>query len=141
MRDNGFETVFVATDARDHWFSPLSREVGCTFVPSRVPLSAGVRVLSGARAMVSGRYHPSVLASNLGVPIVCMQSNSHKTRSLQLVMGKSNPTEHEFFEPAGLDALLADSLAAAQTEPEGRRRIVTRSEELRSQVAELIAGL
>jgi hypothetical protein len=83
LRTAGFEPLAVATDEHDGWLIREAQRLGWAWVPARVPLATGWLVLARASVLVSGRYHPSILASNAGTPVALMGSNSHKNVSLQ----------------------------------------------------------
>lgn len=90
VREADLAAVIVATDSADHWMVEHAARNGWPFVPAEVPLATGLAVLGGAAALISGRYHPSILASVAGTPCAFMPSNSHKTESLQEMLGYSN---------------------------------------------------
>mgnify|MGYP006280531455 FL=1 len=56
-------------------------------VPAETPIRMAGAILSEAEAFVTGRYHPAILASLGGTPCVFLGADSHKTRSLQDVLG------------------------------------------------------
>lgn len=111
LRDAGHRTLFVATDRPDRWLADVAAETASGFVDARVPLHTARTVLAGSRVLASGRYHPSILAYGAGVPCVMMQSNSHKTRSLQETM-RSKVEEYPVFG-GGDDDALADAVVDA----------------------------
>jgi polysaccharide pyruvyl transferase WcaK-like protein len=55
-------------------------------IPVTINIYLAGHILGNARCFISGRYHPSILASLGGTPCVFMGSNSHKTSSLQTVL-------------------------------------------------------
>ena len=61
------------------------------------PVLAAAGILAGAQLYITGRYHPALMASAGGVPCVFMTSNSHKTKSLQELLGYDNPFEFSVF--------------------------------------------
>ncbi|MFC8800912.1 polysaccharide pyruvyl transferase family protein [Promicromonospora sp. NPDC057138] len=95
----GVETVFAGTDEPDRKLAATLDGTGIVrVVDPKVPLSAASRLLWNATALVSGRYHPSILASLGGTPFVLMTSNSHKTRSLyEVVPFGGEVVEEPFF--------------------------------------------
>lgn len=98
LEQRGIATVFASTDDPDLELAAALNGTGIPCVDPRVPLTAAARLLWNAEAIVSGRYHPSILASLGGTPFVLMSSNSHKTRSLYEVVpfGRS-AVEEPFF--------------------------------------------
>ncbi|MCL2633232.1 MAG: polysaccharide pyruvyl transferase family protein [Oscillospiraceae bacterium] len=61
-------------------------DVGVPLIPANINIYFAMYILSSAQCFVSGRYHPSIMASLGGTPCVFMGSNSHKTTSLQDVL-------------------------------------------------------
>lgn len=90
----GFGVVACQPGPGDEFLKRVASEANCSYVPADVPIIAGAALLAGARAFISGRYHPSILASNGGTPCVFLGSNSHKTLSLQRVLGYSEVREY-----------------------------------------------
>jgi polysaccharide pyruvyl transferase WcaK-like protein len=141
VAQQGLGVVMVATDSRDDWMRALAGTPTTHFVEARVPLAVGMSVLAGSSAFVSGRYLPSILAADVGVPTVLMASNSHKTRSLQRLLGR-NPIEYGFFaDDDELPALLDATLAAAATDAGGRAAIRATAVEQAAAVRRAIDGL
>lgn len=97
---------------------------GAPFVPADVSLAVASKLLAHSYGFVSGRYHPSILASNLGVPTAYMVSNSHKTRSLQRLLGESNPREYGFYERESLATLVKEVELMVSMTAEQRSEIV-----------------
>ncbi|WP_165362641.1 polysaccharide pyruvyl transferase family protein [Promicromonospora panici] len=98
LASRGVETVFASTDEPDRKLAETLDGTGIVCVDPKVPLSAASRLLWNATALVSGRYHPSILASLGGTPFVLMASNSHKTRSLyEVVPFGGEVVEEPFF--------------------------------------------
>ncbi len=68
----------------------ILRDIGMQMKIPVIPIETNIRlagyILGNAACFVSGRYHPSILASLGGTPCVFMGSNSHKTASLQEVL-------------------------------------------------------
>lgn len=98
---HGVETVFAGTDEPDRKLAETLDGTGIARVDPKVPLSAASRLLWNATAVVSGRYHPSILASLGGTPFVLMTSNSHKTRSLYDVVPFGGEVVEESFFTGG----------------------------------------
>ena len=65
----------------------VSINLGIPLIPIETNLRLAGYILGKAECFVSGRYHPAILASLGGTPCVFMGSNSHKTSSLQQVLG------------------------------------------------------
>ncbi len=85
----------------------VSEQLDLFLIPISTPVFLIGSILAEARAFISGRYHPSILASFGGTPCFFLRSNSHKTRSLQELLGyedireySEHPTPHECEEVA-----------------------------------------
>jgi polysaccharide pyruvyl transferase WcaK-like protein len=142
LKAAGFQPVLVATCSGDDWMAKAAASAGCPFVPARVPLVSGLLLMSRAKCFVSGRYHPSILASVVGAPVVLMASNSHKNLSLQQVMGHPDPREFPFFtQSADMAPLTEAVLAACETSAASRASLTTRMEQLERQVQTMTAPL
>lgn len=120
LAEQGVSVVFAGTDKPDRRLAEALTDLGIHHVAPHVPLAAAVRLLHDATAMISGRYHPSILASLGGTPFLLMESNSHKTRSLLDVVDNGWRREEQHFFSGGV-AQAAD-LASAVSEVRGRRR-------------------
>lgn len=89
-----FRVFVVPTCAGDRFLSQVARDAKCPFVPVETNVFMGMSILANADVFVSGRWHPSILASLGGTPCVFMGSNSHKTRALQYMLEYSEVKEY-----------------------------------------------
>lgn len=71
----------------DSFLREVSRKTNTGLISIDTPILAAAKILAHADAYVSGRYHPAILASQGGTPCIFMSSNSHKTKSLQELLG------------------------------------------------------
>jgi polysaccharide pyruvyl transferase WcaK-like protein len=55
-------------------------------VPVETPILLAATVLANSKLFVSGRYHPSIMASLGGTPCIFLGSNSHKNTALQEIL-------------------------------------------------------
>lgn len=83
--------VVIVDPFGDDFLQPVSKKTNSIFIRSGTNILAGASVLANASTYISGRYHPSILASTGGTPCVMLPSNSHKTHSLQEVLGYDEP--------------------------------------------------
>ena len=67
----------------DDFLNDVSKETKTPIISIDTPILSAAKILANARVYISGRYHPSILASLGGTPCVFMSSNSHKTLSVQ----------------------------------------------------------
>ena len=67
----------------DNFLNDVAKITNTPIISIDTPILSAAKILANARLYISGRYHPSILASLGGTPCVFMSSNSHKTRSVQ----------------------------------------------------------
>lgn len=82
----GLDVLLIVTSPEDGFLDKVSTLTDTAIVPVHVPILMGGSILANARLFISGRYHPSILASLGGTPSIFLGSNSHKTKSLQEVL-------------------------------------------------------
>ena len=93
LKSLGLPIVVVQTCQGDAFLRRVARDSGVAFLPALTPIAAAVASLANAQCFVSGRWHPSIMASLNGTPSVFLGSNSHKTLSLQHQLGYRDPME------------------------------------------------
>lgn len=81
-----FRVIVVPTCDGDRFLRKVAKEADCPLVPVETNIFMGMSILANADVFVSGRWHPSILASLGGTPCVFMGSNSHKTLALQYML-------------------------------------------------------
>ncbi|MFC4989679.1 polysaccharide pyruvyl transferase family protein [Saliphagus infecundisoli] len=94
------EVLLVQTSPSDRFLEEVADRTETPILPVETPVLAAGGVLANADALVSGRYHPSIFASLGGTRCVFLGSNSHKTRSLQEVLGYEDRREFGGFPSA-----------------------------------------
>ena len=125
----------------DDFLCDVGSQTGTRVIPMEIPLVAGAKILSRADAFVSGRYHPAIMASLGGTPCVFMSSNSHKTLSLQEVLGYDCIREYNDIPNTNdIQAIVADTLEKINEGKALREKIKSRCE-LLSKEAETISEL
>lgn len=67
----------------DNFLNEVAKNTKTPIISIDTPILSAAKILANARVYISGRYHPSILASLGGTPCVFMSSNSHKTLSIQ----------------------------------------------------------
>jgi polysaccharide pyruvyl transferase WcaK-like protein len=87
----------------DMFLYDVAKKMNISIIPLEINVKIGGGILSNARVFISGRFHPSILASLGGTPCVFFDSNSHKTLSIQEIL--EYPTPHSEFssEPSDLE--------------------------------------
>ncbi len=104
----GYPVYLAENCGRDAFLHELALEMGLGIIPVSSPILLCGSVLANARLFISGRYHPTILASLGGTPCVCLESTAHKMRSLQDVLGYDDPVEFSAFpEDSELEGILA----------------------------------
>lgn len=142
LKSLGLPIVVVQTCQGDAFLAESAREAGVAFLPALTPIAAAVATLGNAQCFVSGRWHPSIMASLNGTPSVFLGSNSHKTLSLQHQLGYLDPVEYPAIPTStDVEAIVArtgDIMADAAASRARIRKRVERLEEEALSVAELI---
>jgi polysaccharide pyruvyl transferase WcaK-like protein len=87
MSELGVAVYAVQTCGGDRFMRQVVAETGVGFVPMQCPIVLATAILTNARLLVSGRFHPTILASLGGTPCVFLEAHSHKMRSLQQSLG------------------------------------------------------
>lgn len=83
----GLRLYLIECCRGDSFLRDVARDTQTPIIPVETNIRYAGYILGEARCYISGRYHPSILASLGGCPCVFMGSNSHKTLSLQNVLG------------------------------------------------------
>jgi polysaccharide pyruvyl transferase WcaK-like protein len=78
----------------DSFLDDVAKETDTPILPLNMAILTGAIVLANAELMISGRFHPSILASLGGTPCIFLGSNSHKTKSLQAMLDYEKPKEY-----------------------------------------------
>ena len=108
QKETGFKTVLIDPSG-DSFLKEVSQETNSIFIRPQTHILMGAHILANAKAYVSGRYHPSILASLGGTPCTFMVSNSHKTRSLQVVLEYERIDEFAMSdETENIDGIIKD---------------------------------
>ena len=86
--------IILATCGGDYFLETVAQKVNVTYIPVHTNILAGMSILANAQVFVSGRWHPSILASNFGTPCVLLGSNSHKTKAIQVMLNYAQKEEY-----------------------------------------------
>ncbi len=73
----------VQTCDGDLFLEKVAEMTDTIFVPVQIPIVVGLNLLAHAGLCISGRYHPSIMASLGGTPCIFLGANSHKNIGLQ----------------------------------------------------------
>jgi hypothetical protein len=83
----GHPVVVTVSSTGDTFLEGLAHELGLPLVPASTNVLVAAQVLANAELVVTGRYHPAILAGLAGVPCVLLGADSHKTASVQDMLG------------------------------------------------------
>lgn len=78
-----YNVFLVEVCEGDHFLVNVAKNTNTPIISIDTPILAAAKILSRSSVYISGRYHPSIMASLGGTPCVFMSSNSHKTKSVQ----------------------------------------------------------
>lgn len=135
----GVPLLLIPTCGGDRFLNHVAVDTGVELLALETPILAGAAVLANARVLVSGRWHPSIMAALGGTPCVFLGSNSHKTLSIQTLLEYPDPREFNAF-PSDADAEIIarqtiELLAAGDTR---RAQILGVSKRLAADAAECL---
>lgn len=109
LKRKNYRIFIIPTCSGDRFLYKVSEWTQVPIIPVKTNIYCGMSILANATAFLSGRWHPSILASIGGTPCVLFGSNSHKTRSFLKIMEyekqreyKAIPSENE------IEYILAD---------------------------------
>jgi hypothetical protein len=86
LKNLGINIVLVQGCTGDSFLHEVSTHTMLPIVPVDTPILLAATVLANAKLFVSGRYHPSIMASLGGTPCIFLGSNSHKNTALQEIL-------------------------------------------------------
>ncbi len=87
VRSLGLSVVVTVTCLGDAFLEGVAHDLGLPVIPAPTNVYAAAAILGRAEITVTGRYHPAILAGLGGAPCVLLGADSHKTRSVQEVLG------------------------------------------------------
>lgn len=139
LKNSGMRIILLPTCSRDVGFlNAVSKTCDVPILPITTPVFAIGAVISDADFFISGRYHPSIFAALGGVPSVFLQSNSHKTRSIQRLLKYSEVIEYSAHPTMREIDEIKDRLVGGEFgSTEQRNAIRHRASELASRAWEL----
>lgn len=125
LKKIGLPLFLVPTCSGDDFLHDVSKITNVDVISVSLNIKAGAELLANARVFVSGRFHPSIMASLGGTPCVFLKSNSHKTLSLQEVLGYPSPYKEYNAIPTSEDAdEILKQVQSILSEGEGRRQTI-----------------
>jgi polysaccharide pyruvyl transferase WcaK-like protein len=132
----------VESSGRDDFLRIVGRHTNTPIIPVGTPIILATQVLANAKVLVSGRYHPSIMAALRGTPLVCLNSNSHKMLGLQHFMGYESPVEHKI-KPVNsiLKGIVEHTAILSAAEPELRPALARKAVEAASEFPVIMDSL
>jgi polysaccharide pyruvyl transferase WcaK-like protein len=82
----GLKVFLIQPCEGDEFLNRIASSRSAGIVPVCTPIQLCGAILSNARLLISGRYHPSIFASLGGTPCIFLGAHSHKMTSLQHVL-------------------------------------------------------
>jgi polysaccharide pyruvyl transferase WcaK-like protein len=79
----GYPVYLAETCVGDSFLQTIAENEGVGLIPGNTAIFMSAAILANAMLFVSGRYHPSILASLGGTPCIFLGSSAHKMHSLQ----------------------------------------------------------
>jgi polysaccharide pyruvyl transferase WcaK-like protein len=86
LKNLGINIIIVQGCIGDNFLHEVSTRTITPIVPVETPILLAATVLANSKLFVSGRYHPSIMASLGGTPCIFLGSNSHKNTALQEIL-------------------------------------------------------
>lgn len=110
--------VLVETCAGDGILRSVSDQLGVPLVSKESSLDILAAIISGSSLYISGRYHPGIASYCADIPCIFMGSNSHKTLSVQEVVGIERPSEYNACpNPEEINAITKEALDVLSGDP------------------------
>lgn len=91
--------IIVQTCGGEEFLKKVSYITGVKIIDNRTNILYGMSVLANAQCYVSGRWHPSILASLGGTPCVMLSSNSHKSAAIYRELKYNEADSHVYPNP------------------------------------------
>jgi polysaccharide pyruvyl transferase WcaK-like protein len=86
IKQLGYSVYLTENDLPDSFLYRVAKEQGVGVIPATTSILTCGAIVSNARLFISGRYHPSILASLGGTPCIFLGTHSHKSASLSRVL-------------------------------------------------------
>lgn len=149
LAELGTPVYLVETCRGDAFLREVAAETGLGFVPRNCPIILATAILARARLLVSGRFHPTILASLGGTPCIFLEAHSHKMRSLRQSLEYGNePVFSTFPDDREVERIVSRTREVLQQtgfDPGPRERILRVARERAAEAARtpdiILAGL
>lgn len=95
LKSKDYNTYLIVPCTGDNFLHEVGAITNVPVISVYTSVLWGAKILSNARLYISGRYHPSIMASLGGTPLLCFESNSHKMVGLQELINVQNSTHFD----------------------------------------------
>lgn len=102
-----YNVVIVQTCAGEEFLKVVAQLTNTKIISNQTNILFGMSVLANAQCYVSGRWHPSILASLGGTPCVMLGSNSHKSAAIYKELKYKEAESIVYPNPPSDDDILA----------------------------------
>jgi len=124
IRQLGYGILLTENDTPDSFLRAIAEEKEIALVPANAPILMCTSLLAHARLFLSGRYHPSIMASLGGTPCIFLGSHAHKMGSLSDVLDYEMRKEFSAFpDDAEIEQIVSLALNYLQRGDSLRSRI------------------
>lgn len=89
--------ILLQTCSGDFFLTDVAKATDTPMIPAKIPIVASLNLLAHATLYISGRYHPSIMASLGNVPCIFLKGNSHKNLGLQEMLAYRNIKEFSHY--------------------------------------------
>jgi polysaccharide pyruvyl transferase WcaK-like protein len=96
----GLPVYLTENDGRDSFLEEVAEITGAGIIPVYTSVFMAAAVLANASLFISGRYHPTIMASLGGTPCIFLSSVAHKMGSLQALLEYPEPREFSIYPSA-----------------------------------------
>lgn len=93
----------------ERFLRPLARDLGLPAIGLHSPIPQVVDILGNAAVLVSGRWHPSILALCGGTPILTLTANTFKTQALMDMIGSETASYDALQLHSHVDAIVSQA--------------------------------
>lgn len=94
LKNLGYQILCIETCDGDYFLEDIARSCDVHFIPKHTPVMTAAGIIANSLVYLTGRYHPSIMASATGTPCIFFSSNSHKTQSIQNLLGYTDSVEY-----------------------------------------------
>ena len=137
----GVKIYLVETCSTDIFLHKVSKITETPLIPSKINLLQAIAILANAEIFITGRYHPAIMASLGGTPCIFLDSNSHKTLSLQQLLDYESPRIYSsFLSNEEIESIYQEciSLIQADNKVENRIKIQNTVDKLEQEAMKII---